>query len=95
MLRVAFVIDLLDALNVTKDSTIAMMGAAQARDWDVHVVYPKNLCWIQGDAYAYSQRVFLSAAFTSTLDSKLLTLGDVPRLAYVKQFGIQSRGEGS
>lgn len=86
MLRVAFVIDLLDALNVTKDSTIAMMGAAQARDWDVHVVYPKNLCWIQGDAYAYSQRVFLSAAFTSTLDSKLLDVGEPWYVAESEEF---------
>ena len=86
MLRVAFVIDPLDALNVKKDSTIAMMRAAQLRDWAVHVVYPKNLCWIRDDAFAYSQRVTLTAAFASNLDAELLGEGEPWYLAESEVF---------
>lgn len=69
MLRVAFIIDPLETLNVKKDSTIAMMRAAQQRNWSVHVIYPRNLCWLDGKASSYAQRVFLTSGFAETLES--------------------------
>lgn len=72
MLRVAFIIDPLDTLNVKKDSTIAMMRAAQQRDWSVHAIYPRNLCWLDGKASSYARRVFLKSGFAATLESNEL-----------------------
>ncbi len=72
MLRVAFIIDPLETLNVKKDSTIAMMRAAQQRNWSVHVIYPRNLCWLDGKALGYAQRVFLKSGFAATLESNEL-----------------------
>lgn len=72
MFRVAFVIDPLDELNVDKDSTIAMMRAAQVRDWSVHCIHLKNLYWHEDRASSYSQRVFLNQEFAKALDSSSL-----------------------
>ena len=35
MTRIAFVMDPLSSLNLKKDSTLAMLRAAQARGWDI------------------------------------------------------------
>ncbi len=71
MKRIAFVIDPLNSLGVQKDSTLAMMWAAQRRGWDVSTLQSKDLSWERG-------QVFLSARRTELADSpdKLTTDSD-------------------
>lgn len=71
MKRIAFVIDPLDSLSIKKDSTLAMMWAAQRRGWDVSTLQSTDLSWERG-------QVFLSARRTELADSpdKLTTDSD-------------------
>lgn len=62
MTRIAFVIDPLDSLGIKKDSTLAMMWAAQRRGWDVSSLQTNELSWKRG-------HVFLSARRTELVDS--------------------------
>ena len=62
MIRVAFVIDPLDSLGVKKDSTLAMMWAAQRRGWDVFSLQTSELSWQQG-------QILISARQTELTDS--------------------------
>lgn len=73
MPRVAFVVDPLDTLNVKKDSTIAMMAAAQKRGWELHSMRLKDLCWIEEKASAFTQRVTLDSSFADSTDPDCLT----------------------
>lgn len=76
MPRVAFVVDPLETLNVQKDSTIAMMCAAQRRGWEVLSVRLKDLCWMDGKASAFSQRMTIHSTFAETRDPDSLTEGE-------------------
>ncbi|MCY3883768.1 MAG: glutathione synthase [Gammaproteobacteria bacterium] len=76
MSKVAFVIDPLDTLNVKKDSTIAMMAAAQRRDWEVHSICLRDLCWRDGKASAFAERVILNEAFAESRDPDSLKEGE-------------------
>lgn len=62
MTRIAFVIDPLDSLTIKKDSTLAMMWAAQRRGWDVSSLQTNDLSWERG-------QVFLAARRTELTDS--------------------------
>ncbi|MFN7834707.1 MAG: glutathione synthase [Burkholderiaceae bacterium] len=46
--RIAFIVDPLATLAVKKDSTIAMMEAAQARGWQVGAIEDGGLAWRSG-----------------------------------------------
>ncbi len=56
--KIGFIVDPLDSLNAAKDSTLAMMLAAQRRGWQIHVMQ-------QGDLYcqagANHSRAFASS----------------------------------
>lgn len=90
MPRVAFVVDPLDTLNVKKDSTIAMMAAAQRRDWDVQSILLRDLCWMDGKASAFSQRVTLDSAFAESRDHNSLSTGVSWYQVEDEQFGSLS-----
>lgn len=62
MKSIAFVIDPLDSLTIKKDSTLAMMWAAQRRGWDVSSLQTHDLSWERG-------QVFLAARRTELVDS--------------------------
>lgn len=62
MIRIAFVIDPIDSLGVKKDSTLAMMWAAQRRGWDVSSLQTNDLSWDRG-------QVFLAVRRTELADS--------------------------
>ena len=49
MTHIAFVIDPLESLNVKKDTTLAMIWAAQRRGWDVSISSPVDLTWRTGE----------------------------------------------
>ena len=60
MTRIAFVIDPLDSLGVKKDSTLAMMWAAQRRGWEVLSLQTNELSWRQGEVSIAARRTELS-----------------------------------
>ena len=62
MTRIAFVIDPLDLLNVKKDSTLAMMWAAQRRDWEVFTLGTHELSWQDGEVALNARHVELTDA---------------------------------
>ena len=82
MTRIAFVIDPLESLNIKKDSTLAMMWAAQRRDWEMHVLQTSDLGWLDGQVVAHTQRVSLNAApdNMSESDDSLYRVEPIERL---------------
>lgn len=57
--RLCVVMDPLDSLSVKKDSTLAMIWAAQARDWAVFVVQQQDILLKDGIVYAWMRTVKL------------------------------------
>ena len=76
MPRVAFVVDPLETLNVKKDSSIAMMCAAQRRGWEVNTIRLRDLCWQDGKASAFSQMMTIDSTFAESRDPDSLTEGE-------------------
>lgn len=62
MTRIAFVVDPLAALNVRKDSTLAMLWAAQRKGWTTHTLQTNELAWQDGDVRVRSRQAELTAA---------------------------------
>lgn len=60
MTRIAFVIDPLDSLGIKKDSTLAMMWAAQRRGWDVSSLQTNELSWERGQVSLTARRTELT-----------------------------------
>ena len=86
MVRVAFVIDPVESLNVKKDSTIAMLCAAQRRGWEVYVVQLKDLLWSGAEVVAYVQQLTVEARFCETrqpddIAESWYSLGDERRVS--------------
>ena len=65
---VGFLIDPIESLNVKKDSTIAMMRAAQARGWQVHQFQQSDLFWRDGAAQVLACETRLVDSFADSLD---------------------------
>ncbi|MXW54946.1 MAG: glutathione synthase [Gammaproteobacteria bacterium] len=76
MPKVAFVVDPLETLNVKKDSSIAMMCAAQRRGWEIQSIRLKDLCWMDGSASAFAQGVTINSVFAETRDPDSLGEGE-------------------
>ena len=45
MVPIAFVIDPIETLNLKKDSTLAMIRAAQQREWRISILEQSDLAW--------------------------------------------------
>ena len=56
-LSVGVVMDPIDAINIKKDSTFAMLLAAQARGWSLHYMEVCDLYLRDGLAYAHTRRI--------------------------------------
>jgi glutathione synthase len=68
MVTVAFVMDPLDGISVKKDSTLAMIRAAQRRGWNVNYLEQRDL-FVRGDeVWGYLRPLRLSARFAAALD---------------------------
>ena len=52
MTRIAFLMDPLDSLSLKKDSTLAMIRAAQRRGWEVAFLEQKDLLLQDGEIQA-------------------------------------------
>ncbi len=68
MPKVAFVMDPLDELSLKKDSTLAIIRAAQRRGWDVHYLTQTDLFFADNRTFGYLRRLELDAAFVRKLD---------------------------
>ncbi|MEE3279453.1 MAG: glutathione synthase [Pseudomonadota bacterium] len=68
MVHIAFVIDPIETLNLKKDSTLAMMRAAQQRDWQISVLEQSGLVWDGERVIALTRNFRLEEGFAETLD---------------------------
>ena len=56
-IKLGVVMDPIADINYKKDSTLAMLWAAQARDWELHYMEPRDLYLEQGIAHANMSRL--------------------------------------
>ncbi len=68
MVHIAFVIDPIETLNLKKDSTLAMMRAAQQRDWQISVLEQSGLVWDGERVIVLTRNFRLEEGFAETLD---------------------------
>lgn len=67
-IKIAFIIDPLDRLSLKKDSSLAMIRAAQQRDWQIYCLGISDILLHEGQPKALMRTLRLSNAFASTLD---------------------------
>lgn len=60
-LRIAVQMDPIDTIVVERDTSLALMIAAQARGHDVWWFHPQDLWWREGEVFAHAYRVEVSA----------------------------------
>jgi len=66
--RIAFVMDPLPSLSLKKDSTLAMIRAAQRRGWEIFFLGQDDMVLRQGEPRAFVHPLRLTGAFAETLD---------------------------
>ena len=69
MVHIAFIIDPIGTLNVTKDSTLAMIRAAQRRGWRISVLGPGDLALQHGRVVGWTRDVVLAGEALDDLDA--------------------------
>ena len=70
MTRVAFVMDPIGTLNLKKDSTLAMVRAAQVRGWGVDYLTLADISLEGGEVVGRVRELALTEAFASTMAAK-------------------------
>lgn len=68
MTKVAFLMDPLESLNLKKDSTLAMLRAAQQRDLEVYYLRQQDLLLVEEQVFGLSSRLRLRNDFCASLD---------------------------
>ena len=68
MAKIAFLTDPLDSLSLKKDSTLAMIRAAQARQWEVHCLGQQDILLQGNEVRLLTQPLRLNEPFASSLD---------------------------
>jgi glutathione synthase len=68
MRKVAFVMDPLDGLNLKKDSTLAIVRAAQLRGWQIRYMTQGDLFYREDRCWGFMRELSLSDAFVDKLD---------------------------
>jgi len=66
--KIAFVMDPLDSLSLKKDSTLAMIRAAQAKNWQISYLGVEDLLLHTGHAHGLLRPLRLIGAFAQSLD---------------------------
>ncbi len=66
--KIAFITDPLDALSLKKDSSLAMMRAAQQRDWQVYCLEVQDMLLHEAQPKAFLRALRLTEPFAATLD---------------------------
>ena len=64
MTRIAFVMDSITSVVPYKDSTLAMIWAAQRRGWKSFYMQPQDLAWREGEVFAYARSIELTDNFS-------------------------------
>ena len=64
--KIAFIMDSLDALSLKKDSTLAMIHAAQSRNWQISYLGIEDLCLHEGVVHALLKPLQLVGAFAES-----------------------------
>ncbi|SIO42232.1 glutathione synthase [Salinivibrio sp. ES.052] len=59
-MKIGVVMDPIEAISVKKDSTFAMMLAAQKRGWEIHTILMDDMSMLQGEPHARAYRVTLT-----------------------------------
>ena len=68
MVHIAFVIDPIETLNLKKDSTLAMIRAAQQREWRISILEQSDLVWDGERVTAFIRDLRLEDGFAKSLD---------------------------
>ncbi len=68
MVNLGIVMDPMGSLNLSKDSTLAMIRSAQKRNWNVHCIQQDGLYLEDGEVHATSAQIRLSDGFVEHLD---------------------------
>jgi glutathione synthase len=68
-LKIAFVMDPLESLALKKDSTLAMIRAAQRRGWEVSYLLQQDLLLHNFEPYGLLRSLELTGPFAESLDS--------------------------
>ena len=68
MPRIAFIMDPLSSLSLAKDSTLAMLRAAQARDWDIAYLEQQDLLFMDSRVQLFTRSLRLTEPFATSLD---------------------------
>ena len=68
MAKIAFLTDPLDSLSLKKDSTLAMIRAAQARQWEVHCLGQQDILLQGNEVQLLTRPLRLNEPFASSLD---------------------------
>jgi glutathione synthase len=66
--RIAFIMDPMESLSLKKDSTLAMIRAAERRGWQIFFVGQGDLVLRQGQAHAFLHALRLTGRFAESLD---------------------------
>ncbi len=66
-LKIAFVMDPLSTLSIKKDSTLAMIRAAQRRGWQVSYLEQKDLLFAEGEPRGLLRTLELTGKFAESL----------------------------
>ena len=69
MVHIAFVTDPVETFNVAKDSTLAMIRAAQLRGWRITILGPNDLALEHGRVVGWTRNFALAAAAMADLDA--------------------------
>ncbi len=68
-IHIGFVLDPLDTLKTYKDSSVAMMLAAQKKSWTVHTMLQSDLYALDAQARAHTRIIDLTSAASNQTDS--------------------------
>jgi glutathione synthase len=66
--KIAFVIDPIEGFSVKKDSTLAMIRAAQNRGWEISCMGVQDMLLAEGQPRALLRQLRLTSPFAATLD---------------------------
>ncbi len=63
-IKLGIVMDPIDTINPKKDSSLAMLLAAQARDWELYYLEPKDLYYLEGTVYMDATELSVADSLT-------------------------------
>src|SRR5210317_1492916 len=68
MIRIGIIMDPLESLNIKKDTTLALIQAAQNRGWRVDVIYQNDVLLADGNPSALAREITIDLSVTPWFD---------------------------